>query len=677
MLEKKSAMNLKNHANNIAVASLVMFAMPITSIVADDDRTDKSKLAQQLLSMSLEELMEVEVISANKRPQTVRRVAAAIEVITQEDIQRAGITRLPELFYRIPGMQVTQYNAHDWAVSIRGFNGLYAKYLLVMVDGRTVYTPEFSGIFWHSLDLVLEDIERIEIVRGPGGSLWGANAVNGVINIITKHAKETQGGVAALTSGDQVSYTGTLRYGGQLVDNDSKVYVRSYAKTRKFDGFPPVGARPSDEWQSQQFGFRVDGETFRDDHWTVQGDVYDGRESSVGWFNPTFPPYEQRTKAANLLMRWSYPASAQSQFDVQMYVDYNRQVLQTGPSRNRMLDLDIQHRWQPNFRHNIVWGGGYRFASNIVISQTNLYKLIPPEQDVDFYNLFFQDEITLSPEELYFIIGSRIEYVSHFAGWNAQPNVRMLWLPTSQHTLWAAISRTVHIPSRISRNIMFTSINPNGSFRFQANPDVNETYVTAWETGWRGQLTQQFSVDIAVFYNQYERFYGHTETIEQTADGGLLVSQFGVDSIDGESYGFELSSRWQVLNNWRLQGSFSRLDISIYPEAGVAQSSIDVAYSHPRYQLAFDSYWDINRHFNANLWWRYVSDIKEKRSNTAVPAYTALDARLNWQVNEQLQVSLTGRNLLDSQHLEAIVNNGNTQLMEVPRSIYGQIEWRF
>jgi len=670
-------MNLKNH-RTIAVTLLVGFAMLITPVFADDDVTDNSKLAEQLLGLTLKQLMDVEVTSANKRPQTVRRVAAAIEVITQEDIQRVGVTRLPELFYRIPGMQVTQYNSHDWAVSIRGFNGLYAKYLLVMVDGRTVYTPQFSGVFWHSLDLVLEDIERIEIIRGPGGSLWGANAVNGVINIITKQAKETQGGLATLTSGDKVPYVGALRYGGQLVNNQNKVYIRSYAKARKFDDFPPVGARPSDEWQSQQVGFRVDGETVRDDHWTVQGDIYAGHEQAVGWFSAAFPPYEQRTQAANLLLRWSHLVSAQSQLDVQMYVDFNRQVLQTGPSRNRTLDVDIQHHWQPSFRHNIVWGGGYRFGSNTVIAETDLYQFFPPHQDVDAYNLFFQDEITLSPDAWYLILGNRIEYVSHFAGWNAQPNIRMLWLPTPQHTLWAAISRTAHTPSRISRDMQFTSdASQNGPFRFQANPDINETYVTAWELGWRGQLTPRLAVDMTVFYNHYERFYGQIETQETTADGRPLTVQFGVDNIDGESYGFELSSRWQVLDHWRLQSSFSWLDIAIYPEAGVAEGSTDVAYSHPSYQLAFNSDWEIGRHFSVNLGWRYVNDIKEKRSNTAVPAYTALDASLQWQIHQQLRLSLTGRNWLDPQHLEAIANNGNTQLMEVPRSIYGQIEWRF
>lgn len=500
--------------------------------------------------------IDVVVTSVAKRPQQLFETAAAVYVITPEDLRRSGVTTIPEALRMVPGMQVARIDANKWAISARGFNGRFANKLLVLMDGRSVYSPLFSGVFWDEQDTLLEDIARIEVIRGPGAALWGANAINGVVNIITKRANETQGTLVETGAGMEERGFGATRYGGKLAD---KAYYRIYAKYFKRDNYiAPSGIEAADDWDVLRGGFRLDWETTSQNVLTLQGDIYDGKAGQTYTTLALSQPFTQTvnnnidTAGGNILARWRHMPSETSDLFLQMYyirAERNNpsllgQVLDT-------VDIEFQHHLRFGKRHQIDWGLGYRFNYSDTRASIELV-LNPNKRSYDQFSAFIQDEITLVDDRLRLTLGSKFEH-NDFSGLEVMPNTRLLWMPEDRHTVWTSISRAVRLPSHLDHDARFNErILPDDPFALVSlfgNENFDPEELLAFELGYRVQPTRRLFVDITAFYNLYDRL----RTIEPrmpfqeiSSFPSRFVLPFVTDNkMEGEIYGVELATDWK------------------------------------------------------------------------------------------------------------------------------------
>ncbi len=493
--------------NAILLASLIC-VLASAPAKADDA---PAKSFQDYADLSLEQLVNVKVTSVSKKETELSLSPAAISVVTGEDIRRLGITTIPEALRLVPGMDVARVNGNEWAVNARGFNDEFAKSLLVLIDGRTVYTPASGGVFWNAQDVVMEDLARIEVIRGPGATLWGANAVNGVINIISKPAKETQGALVSTAAGTEDQPTTTARYGGQLGTN---LYYRVYAKYFNRDGLvDSTGRDAADDWRMARGGFRVDWEQSPENLLTLQGDGYGGhaaRSVSSVSLNPAATQLatgREQNDGANVLGRWTHTFSEASQLSLQGYYDYFKEDDGNGTEYSHTLDFDLQDHFALGTRNDIVCGAGFRHASIQNTSDFNL-AWTPETQQIQLFNVFAQDDIMLVPERLHLTLGSKFEHNS-LVGLEIQPSGRLLWTPGAHQTVWAGVSRAARTPSLFERNarLNVAAFQPPGSppvlVSILGNPAVTAEKVTAYELGYRVEPTPRLSFDLAGFFNQY------------------------------------------------------------------------------------------------------------------------------------------------------------------------------
>jgi len=651
---------------------------------------------EEYLDMPLEDLLSVEVTSVAKKKQRLSEVAAAVFVITQEDIRRSGVTSISEALRLAPGIQVGRIDANKWAISSRGFDTQFANKLLVLIDGRTVYAPSYSGVYWDVQDTLLEDIERIEVIRGPGATVWGANAVNGVINIITRQAGETQGGLLVAGAGDQERSFASLRYGVPLGDS---AYGRAYLKYNDRDGSysPSQRGDTGDDWQSLRGGFRSDGQATADDHWTLQGDAYDNDENQRLnlWRDPDDPanaplapfflaantPDRVKSSGWNLLGLWEHRFSERSHTKLQLYYDHTRRDEAFLTQTHDTLDIDMQHQFHPWPGHEVVWGLGYRhieddFANTFAVS------FIPDRRSLDLGSAFLQDEIELLPRRLHLTLGSKFEH-NAFTGYEVQPSARLVWMPSEQSTLWGAVSRAVRTPSRleVGSSIVARIVPLPPTFtpvvlRAQGSDGFDAENLLAYEAGYRLQARENLSLDLALFYNDYDNL----QTFEKTSP--LPLSDIVFDNrLSAHSYGAELSVDWRPLEWWRLQANYSFLQVSDFLDHdstnpdGINTISEE---SSPKHQLSIRSMMNLSKHLTLDLWAYYVDDL-EKTSfsvDASVAAYTSLNLRLAWRPMPDLELSLVGQNLQDPRHPEFVGEN-LTPPSEVERSLYGQLRWDF
>ncbi|CAG1014645.1 Colicin I receptor [Burkholderiaceae bacterium] len=585
--------------------------------------------ASQLTRLSIEELAQVEVSSVSRRPERLSDAAAAIYVITREDIRLAGVATLAEALRLAPNLQVARTNAHGYAVSARGFNDTSANKLLVMIDGRTVYTPLHSGVFWDAQDVMLADVERIEVVSGPGGTLWGANAVNGVINILTRPAADTQGTVATLVAGND-ERGAALRHGLQL---GASAAVRAYARSFRFDQSERAdGAAAGDAWKRSQAGFRVDGHR-NASAWTLQGDVQDGEARVPG--APT-----RQVKGANLLARLRHEFDARSGLTVQMYWDqYSRKQPGFFSEDLDTVDIDVQHHWLSDGGHELVWGGGYRHQRDDTRGGA-LLAFEPARSTLTFANVFAQDTITLG-ERGKLTIGLKAERNS-YTGTEYQPNVRLSWKASEQAMVWAAVSRALRTPSRLDRDFqVFIDLPPPYGGRLLGGPDFTSERLTAYEIGYRGQPNERLSYSVNAFVNDYDRL----RSVESNGSGDFVLG----NKVKGRSHGIEAWGSLQASDTWRLHAGLSLLRKKLSFEAGSTDpGSASAGANDPRYQLMLRSNWSLPRNLTLNLGLRHVDALP----SPAVARYTALDASLGWVVSPSFEVSLSGFNLLDDRHAE-------------------------
>ncbi|HKL82321.1 MAG TPA: TonB-dependent receptor plug domain-containing protein, partial [Desulfobacter sp.] len=410
---------------------------------------------KDIFELSMEELMDIEVTSVAKKSQNLSNSATAIHVITNEDIKRSGVTNIPDALRMVPGITVARIDANKWAVSARGFAGRFANALLVLIDGRSVYTPAFSGVYWEVSDVLLEDVDRIEVIRGPGATVWGANAVNGVINIITKHAGDTQGGYVALGSGNHENVISSVRYGDALGQD---TFWRFYAKHQSRDEFTLAsGSDAGDAWTKTQAGFRLDSMLSSRDSLTIQGDIYEADIDQTlllaGLTPPSYltsTPVETDIKGWNLLSRWKRTLSPDSDFTLQVYYDGKNQAEDINESDRNTFDIDATHRFALGAWNDIVWGIRYRYTRDR-FSESYIVSIDPTEEEDHLFSGFIQDEISLADDAVKLTFGSKLEY-NEYSHMEIQPTIRALWKVNNEHKVWGAISRAVRTPSRFESN---------------------------------------------------------------------------------------------------------------------------------------------------------------------------------------------------------------------------------
>jgi iron complex outermembrane receptor protein len=657
------------------------------------------ELTASLDEMSLEELMNITITSVSKKPQTLSTAAAAVFVITQEDIKRSGAQVLPEVFRMVPGFNVGRLDGNKWGVSSRGFNGRLSNKLLVLLDGRTLYNSLFSGVFWETQDIPLNDIERIEVIRGPGATLYGSNAVNGVINIITKSAKDTQGTELVVGSGSEERGNGQIRYGGKISDD---AFYRFYAKYADRDSQVLAdGSDANDDWDMFRTGYRVDYEASEQDTLMITGDLYDGNANTrYPNFSSTPPysfvtPFENNLWGANILTQWNHTVSETEDWMVQFYFDHNDRESFLFDHVEDVIDLEFQYHIQPFNRHDLIWGLGYRFVGDEV-GQTPLISVLPQERDNHIFNAFIQDEIELIEDRLTFILGSKFEH-NEYTGFEIQPNARLLWTPHEQHIIWTSVSRAVRTPSRIEQNgRAIANLLPPGNKLFpfpvpvlvsvNGSPNVTSEELLAYELGYRFMPTDWLYFDVTMFYHDYKDVLngGLGNITSSVFDGVQFLEvplQFN-NKMHGESYGIELAADIQITPKWKIRNAFTTFDMEMHTEASSPIKIFEeVELRNPHFQFSMLSMYDINDKVELDFWARDVSAVDDTllpfTQNILVDDYIALDLRLGWRPHEDVEIVVGVQNILDNHRPEMGELTINPLRSEIEHSFYITTTWRF
>ena len=677
---------------NLLVMVWVSVLPPLVSVsVAADDQVQSEP--PDFTKFSLEELKNVQIISASKRLEVVWDVASAVYVITKDQIRRSGATSIPEVLRLAPGVHVARISATEWAVNIRGLNNQFAENLLVLMDGRSVYTHVFSGVFWDVQDTVMEDIERIEVIRGPGAALWGSNAVNGVINIITKNANETQGGEAVALAGTEEQIA-SLRYGDTLGRQTSyRVYGKFFNRgdlNSVAGGLADAAGNPqsSDNWRSGRAGFRIDTEPAKDvpaagaNTFSLQGEAYRNRYNKEferrSILFPTAPTGQDRQKddsearGFHLLGRWQHVLSPDSDTSLQVYFDHAEKDYDPASGKVNTADVDFQHRLTFAKYNDIVWGLQYRFISDEFRKSPN-FSMDPLDLNQSLWSAFIQDQIQLAPDLLTLTVGSKFEH-NEFTGLEIQPSLRLMFTPVRQLSLWTAVSRAVRIPSRlelhgrINDQLLLPAVDPDVPVvvNTQGNADLDSEKLTAYEFGLRLMPVPSLWFDVALFYNDYDDLIG-LEQISGTPPTGPYDLAYA-NNAAGRAYGVEVAADWQVMPNWRLGGAYTYLNTQIDKNLVVDPNIAELVSEgvNPRNVAYIRSNLDVTSQIDFDVWLRFAGRLPERD----IDSYTVLDARLAWRPYPKLELSLVGQNLLEEGHAEF-------STLEVQRSVYVKIDWHF
>ncbi len=636
-----------------------------------------------------EQLLSAQVLSASKKVEDVADAPAAVYVITQEDIARSGLTSVPELLRLAPGVNVARADSNSWAISIRGFNSLTANKILVMIDGRTVYNPLFASTLWEVQDLPLEDVSRIEVIRGPGGALWGANAVNGVINILTKSAKETQGGLVSAGAGNYENGFVTARYGGKTgEDSYYRVYVKSFSRDNLKT---PSGGRNHDEWQDYRSGFRLDwGDRDAADRVSIHGDVY---HTDTDQFHQSYSltaPYSSigeetiRSNGGNILGLWRHRYDDGATLKIQSFLDCTNRKEILFHDRRTMLDVDAQYNFSPQGRHEIVFGGNYRLTMDD-IGGSDAIEFNPASLTQNLFGLFAQDKITLTPDEWYLTVGTKIEH-NDYTGIEIQPNASLEWTPDDRQTVWGSVSRAVRTPSRIERDLNIQNITlPPGSFFgslpaeiiLTQNDDFNSEELIAYELGYRNSITNNLSIDTTAFYNDYDRLASSTLLTPFTVNNGidplhLVLPLLAENDMSGDVYGIELAGSWRVTNGWKLSAAYSYLNILLHAPTVAGLSQETAEKRSPQHQANIRSYWNLSENWTLDTMAYYVGRLPADD----VDDYVRVDINAGWRVLDNLHVNLVGQNLFGGSRREFSPETDDNAA-EQGTSFFGKVTWQF
>ena len=639
------------------------------------------------LELSPEQLFGATVTSVTKTPESVWDAAAAITVLTQEDIHRSGATSIPEALRLVPGVDVARTNSGQWAVGIRGFNSTLDNKLLVLIDGREVYDHLFSGVYWEVQDLPLEDIDRIEVIRGPGATLWGANAVNGVINIITKTASQTQGVLTSALAGNQEHFTGVGQYGGRIgASGNYRVYGKYLDRDPETQAL--TGGDQGDGFQSWRSGFRADTVQGAN-KLTVQGDAYRAFESQFRNVpNTVAPPFSTTQLGSvsfdggNLMAHWTHNLAGDSQFEWLNYVDFtHRNATLVLDDRRVALNSEAQYDFPTMGMHKIIVGARYRFSVDNLAPNavTGLVVSAPSEVYEHLYSGFFQDQMTLQPGKWFLTVGSKLEH-NDYTGFEIEPNARLQWHPDDAHTLWTSVSRAVRTPSEIERELsIFNRTTRVGPFPVKAftepSPEFQSEDVVAYEAGYRQRLTQDVTLDVATFLNDYSN-------LETIRIGAFDLSQFPplillpltfTNDTSGITYGIETTVSWQARQNLKLTANHTFLKMELHgppPTAAIAPTAPET--QSPESELNLQSRWDITDRVAWDNTLYHVSSL----ANYKVDGYWRMDTRVGWRMNDSVEAELIGQNLFNAKHRE-LINTTDPSASEINRSIFARLTCQF
>ncbi len=615
-------------------------------------------------TFSLADLMNMEITITREKEQTQVHTTAAVFVVTQEDIRRAGISNIPEALRMVPGLHVARVNSNTWAITSRGFNSYPSGKLLVLMDGRNLYTPLYAGVIWDEHNLLMEDVDRIEIIRGPGATLWGVNAVNGIINIITKSAKQTHGNLVSLRAGNYERALAGARHGGQLGDD---FHYRVYAKFSEYGAYDNYyDEETTGAWRTGRAGFRTEWDISQKDTLTFQGDVQDG---TIGQINKDV---KEETSGMNLLTRWERELDNGGNMSLQFYYDKLEREDDALLKSQDTFDLDFVHRFQLGQSHNILYGFGFRYKDDKLKppedSATVYYT--PDEEQQELYTAFVQDTISLIPDRLRFTLGTKFEYFE-YTGTEIQPSARLLWMLGEDHVLWGAVSRAVKTPSRAERGIHIKA----GTTTYHGNPDFESETLIAYELGHRIRLGKNFFLDSTMFYNDYDKL----KTREPLAPKNKMYDNL----MHGESYGFEMAGTWNVTENWRLTAAYSYMDMLLFLDdpSEDADSLADEDES-PHNQFSLRSMLNLRHNIELDASVYYVDRLRGDRTNA--DKYVRCDLRLGWCPNEHIELVIGAHNLFDGHHPEyedVYMSRGSLRLpkrnTETIRDFYAQLVWRF
>ena len=642
---------------------------------------DDQQNATRLTELSLEQLGDIEVTSLSKRPEEVRRTPVAIHVITHEDIRRSGATSIPEVLRLAPGIEVARIDSDHWSIGVRGFGDQFSKALLVLIDGRSIYTPLFAGTYWPAHDVLLDDVERIEVIRGPGGTIWGADAVSGVINIITKNSADTHGVTAAAGAGSIDRGAGALRFGG---GNGSSFDYRVYGKGVNRGAEHHADGSTFDEWWTSQAGFRTDWKRLAGDTMTLQGDISKGshgqRVSVASFSPPAQMPLDGALDALDMNLRagWQRDLSSGRGFRLQTYVDRTAWTAPHFGERRTTFDVDFVHHLELAGRHTLTAGAGTRISPSKFIQTVSTLDFTPRRETSSVYSTFIEDQVALIRDRFWITAGSKIEHNS-YTGFEAEPGVRLLWTPSSRSSIWSAVTRAVRTPSRIENAVVSTSYSSTTTLpiflRVTGNPDFDAERMLGYEAGYRTQLGVPVYLDVAAFHNRHTGLgsFGLGQvTVEQTpAPQHAIVNVLYVNGVNGTSDGFEVSPSWQPSAWWQLRGAYSYVRFNLANTPG----SVDVnavnryAGSSPHHQFRLESHVNVGRTGELDTTYRHVSPLPAQK----VPAYDTADVRVGWAVSRRVDVSVAGQNLLSPYHAEFGYSVGTP--VGIARSLHVELRW--
>lgn len=647
---------------------------------------------ESLLQLSIEELLEQKITSVSRQETTVGHAAAAVFVITEEMIRRSGATVIPELFRMVPGMNVSRIDGNKWAVSARGFNQRFGDKLLVMVDGRTVYNPLFSGVYWDAIDYPLEDIQQIEVIRGPGASMWGANAVNGVINIVTKDVDNTQGTLLSSGGGSEERGFITARHGGGGEDLAYRVFGKAFTR----DELNAVGGGDAhDGWDGGSGGVRVDWDS--DENNTFMFDA--GLTRSIAEredFRPqvTSPFIFQNQESENtsdghILSRWEHTISSTSKTAVQLDWSHFDRESSNGVSGLRWdtYNIDFQHTFLLAEHHQAIYGLNYRVIDAFLDSSIDdgfITSFPPAALAPQLFSAFLQDEISIVPERFAITIGSKFEH-NDFTGFEVQPTIRGIWTPSETQTVWAAISRAVRTPNLSERGLTTTLLpvatDPTAIFpRLSRDPSFDSEQLLAYELGGRTMLATDLTIDIAFFYYDYDDLRtNETGALEPgPVPGTAILPIHVVNKMEGESYGFELAVTKKIIEGWNVSGAYSYLEMHLNPDAGIPDTAKAPEDQSPEQQFYIRSAFDLPYDLELDLIGRFIDTVSGFNVSggggvpNTVNDYISLDTRLAWRPMEELELTVVGQNLLDSDHVEAGSASLRAPIVEIPRGVYAK-----
>lgn len=687
-----------------ALASRLLYAIAacLPTLTVNAQTSPFEGPSDELIDLSLEELLNVEVTSVSRRSQSLSTAAAAAFVVTEQDIRRSGATTIPDVLRMVPGINVAQIDGNKWAVTARGFNGRFAGKLLVLMDGRTIYSPLFSGVFWDLHDVSLESIERIEVIRGPGATLWGANAVNGIINIITKSAGSTQGGFVHAGVSNTGGNAAVLRYGGAVSEStDYRVYAKYSDRDPNQD---TLGNPVADSWQSARLGLRTDSDLSPNDHLMFIAEAYDGTLGETVFDRSPLPPYEtvvdaeEQTNGYYAQLAWSRSLANESQMTLQAYYDHSeREAYFYDGFTVDTVDIDFQHGFRAGDRHELVWGLGFRYTDDEMVSGFSM-GLDPASRSQTWASAFLQDEIELSADNVYLTVGAKFDHNSFSQNdVEVQPTIRIRFNAGESGTAWASISRAIRLPSRGDLDGRAVSavipplVPPNQApvplvIGINGNPEQESEELIAYEFGYRRQASDNTAIDIALFYHDHNDERSAVQGAPLCMPSGIptfvdptcvLSAQYVDASLNissdaaNESYGMEVVVDWTPTDDWRLQTVYSGIQFAdSRPPVGFATNFVQPT---PEHQLSLRSLMNVGSNSEFDVWLRYVDELE----SISVDEYVELDARFGWSPSDRLQLSIVGRNLLDEAHQEFNSEIRDIVPVAIERRAYVEMRWSF